>query len=204
MSEFDFNKYVTGNKLTLASRIETRRKKLLNEAAEEDDTWDTGEDEFDSSEFEKEPSKKDLKKADTSVASNSAKREKLAQLVRQKDALVDRLKKGELTIDQYKQEIGSIPQQIKTLTADLSTMTDLEDEEDETIAEDDDPQAETDMVDESLSDEAMVRMDGLVPQSDLRKMIFAVQTIIASLKEEGFEDDEIYDYVDLKIRTLDV
>lgn len=204
MSEFDFNKYVTGNKLTLASRIETKRKSLLKEAAEEDDSWDTGEDEFDSSEFEKEPSKKDLKKTDTSVASNSTKREKLAQLVRQKDALVDKLKKGELTIDQYKQQIGSIPQQIKTLTADLATMTDLGDEEDESMMEEDSPQVETDTVSESLSDEAIERMDGLVPQSDLRKMVFAVQTIIATLKEDGFEDDEIYDYVDLKIRTLDV
>jgi hypothetical protein len=54
----------------------------------------------------------------------------------------------------------------------------------------------------SISDEAFERMDGLVSQDALRDLINAVQAIIRGLKEEGFEDDEIYDYVLANVKML--
>ncbi len=53
-----------------------------------------------------------------------------------------------------------------------------------------------------VSDEAYERMDGLVNQASLRLLVQAVETIIRDLKEEGFEDDEIYDYIVLNVKTL--
>lgn len=124
MKYFDFKRYATENRLTLASKLASRQKKQLREA-EEDDTWDAGESEFDSGEFEKEPSKKDMKKSAGSMKGAYKKREMLADLTRKKDALVNQLKQGVITIDQYKDAIGTIPQQIKTLTADLAQLTGL-------------------------------------------------------------------------------
>jgi len=54
-----------------------------------------------------------------------------------------------------------------------------------------------------ISDETFERMDGLVPQSALQALVGAIQTIIRSLKEEGFEDDEIFDYVLANVKMLD-
>jgi hypothetical protein len=45
-------------------------------------------------------------------------------------------------------------------------------------------------------------MDGLVPQSALQSLVVAIQSIIRSLKEEGFEDDEIFDYVLANVQML--
>ena len=140
---FDFIKFVTKNKSTLGSRLSTKKKGLIKEefefneakdeeedAEEEEDNWNKP-DEFDTDEFDKEPSKKDVKAADSSTKGQYDKRSKLANLVKQKDELVAQLKSGKINIDQYKQMIGTIPQQIKTLTADMSSMTDLGDEEEE-------------------------------------------------------------------------
>jgi len=121
MAEFDFYKFVTKNKATVASRLASKAKKNLISEAEEDqqDDWEKGSDEFDAPE-EKEPTKKDVKTADKSISGEHQKRLKLDQLVKQKNALVDKLKNGQINIDQYKKMIGTIPQQIKTLTADLA------------------------------------------------------------------------------------
>jgi len=140
---FDFIKFVTENKSTLGSRLSTKKKGLIKEefdfneakddeedAEEVEDNWNKP-DEFDTDEFDKEPSKKDVKAADSSTKGQYDKRSKLASLVKQKDELVAQLKAGKINIDQYKQMIGTIPQQIKTLTADMSSMTDLGDEEEE-------------------------------------------------------------------------
>jgi len=54
-----------------------------------------------------------------------------------------------------------------------------------------------------ISDETFERMDGLVPQSALQALVGAIQAIIRSLKEEGFEDDEIFDYVLANVKMLD-
>lgn len=53
-----------------------------------------------------------------------------------------------------------------------------------------------------VSDEAYERMDGLVSQRALASLINAVQIIIRDLKEEGFDDDDIYDYIVLNVKTL--
>ena len=48
----------------------------------------------------------------------------------------------------------------------------------------------------------MERMDGLVPQTALKALIKSTQAIIRNFKTEGFEDDEIFDYIMSKIKTL--
>ena len=55
----------------------------------------------------------------------------------------------------------------------------------------------------SISDETFERMDGLVNQASLRLLVQAIETIIRDLKEEGFEDDEIFDYVLANVKMLD-
>lgn len=134
MAEFDFYKYVTGIKATIASRLSSPKKKgLIKEAEEEQDDWEKGDSEFDSPE-EKEPTAKDIKSTGKGIAGEHQKRLKLDQLVKQKNALVQKLKDGQITIDQYKKMIGTIPQQIKTLTADLAAAaTSTDDEEEETL-----------------------------------------------------------------------
>lgn len=47
------------------------------------------------------------------------------------------------------------------------------------------------------------RMDGLVNQSDVMKLTDAASRIIFALKEDGFEAEEIYDYIMDHIKTLD-
>jgi hypothetical protein len=54
-----------------------------------------------------------------------------------------------------------------------------------------------------IDDSTFERMDGLVPQSALQALVVAIQSIIRSLKEEGFEDDEIFDYVLANVQMLD-
>jgi len=54
-----------------------------------------------------------------------------------------------------------------------------------------------------ISDETFERMDGLVSQEALKNLVNAIQTIIRGLKEEGFEDDEIFDYVLANVKMLD-
>lgn len=55
----------------------------------------------------------------------------------------------------------------------------------------------------SISDETFERMDGLVSQEALRALVNSIQTIIKDLKEDGFEDDEIFDYVLANVKMLD-
>ena len=54
-----------------------------------------------------------------------------------------------------------------------------------------------------IDDSTFERMDGLVPQAALQSLVNAIETIIRSLKEEGFEDDEIFDYVLANVKMLD-
>lgn len=57
-------------------------------------------------------------------------------------------------------------------------------------------------VEEALSSDAMERMDGLVPQTALKAVMSGTQAIVRDLKQEGFEDDEIFDFIMSKIKTL--
>ena len=55
---------------------------------------------------------------------------------------------------------------------------------------------------EALSMDATERMDGLVPQTTLKAVMSGTQVIIRELKQDGFEDDEIFDFIISKIKTL--
>lgn len=50
--------------------------------------------------------------------------------------------------------------------------------------------------------EAIERMDGLVSQNSVSMLIRGAQGMIRSLKEEGFDDDDIYDYIVERIKIL--
>jgi len=54
-----------------------------------------------------------------------------------------------------------------------------------------------------IDDSTFERMDGLVSQTALKALVASIQSIIRSLKEEGFEDDEIFDYVLANVKMLD-
>lgn len=55
---------------------------------------------------------------------------------------------------------------------------------------------------ETLSPDAIDRMEGLVPQTALKALVGGAQAIIRDFKQEGFEDDEIFDFIVSKIKTL--
>jgi hypothetical protein len=61
--------------------------------------------------------------------------------------------------------------------------------------------AEVGSVDEA-SPEAMDRMSGLSSVSSVGSLIDAARRIISALKEEGFEEEDIYDYIMDKVKTL--
>jgi len=50
--------------------------------------------------------------------------------------------------------------------------------------------------------EAIELMDGLVSQNNVSMLIRGAQGIIRDLKEEGFDDDDIYDYIVERIKIL--
>jgi len=90
----------------------------IEEVMEDDDdvvdSWDKPED--DGEDYEKEPSIKDIKTVEKKAGGKQA---KLARLIQQKDAILAKFKSGEISIGEYKEEIGNIPQQIKNLQADI-------------------------------------------------------------------------------------
>jgi hypothetical protein len=46
-------------------------------------------------------------------------------------------------------------------------------------------------------------MDGLVSQSDINSLVSAASNIIRDLKEDGFESEDIFDFIMDHIKTLD-
>lgn len=56
---------------------------------------------------------------------------------------------------------------------------------------------------QEIGAEGYARMDGLVNQSDVMKLTDAASNIIRDLKEDGFEAEEIFDYIMDHIKTLD-
>jgi hypothetical protein len=54
-----------------------------------------------------------------------------------------------------------------------------------------------------LSPEAMDRMDSLVPQTPLKALIGGAQAIIRDLDAEGFDKEDIFDFIVSKIKTLE-
>lgn len=105
------------------------------EAGEDDDydepvdDWNAPgkKDEFDR-EDDTEPTVKDIKSGKESK--ESEKHFKLDNLLKQKDSILAKFKTGQITIDQYKREIGNIPQQIKNLQASIDQELSVDDEKD--------------------------------------------------------------------------
>lgn len=95
---------------------------------EETDNW-YADDSDTPDEFEKEPAMKDIKKIGN-IDNSRDKSSKLDGLIKLKDALLAKLKAGTISIEDYKREIGNIPQQIKMLQADLEKELSLEDPDD--------------------------------------------------------------------------
>lgn len=119
---FDFIKYLQNNRLTLTDRMADRAKKSIN-----------------GKKLVKEDYNPEVPDADQRIGSSdkTASRvggiqSKLADLKRKKDELVKKFTSGQIDIQQYKQMIGNIPQQIKSLqsTMDADTATIGDDEED--------------------------------------------------------------------------
>ncbi len=127
--EFNIQKYLIESKLTLQShmREDDNTELTLNiddEETEDDDRFDDNGDERDdwnkpepdnSAEFEKEPSAKDVKKDDAALSGVHKKQAQLKALLDKKDMLLMQYKSGQMTLDQYKEAIGNVPQQIKKL-----------------------------------------------------------------------------------------
>jgi hypothetical protein len=85
---------------------------------EETDDWNKP-DTDDADQYEKEPTTKDVKQTDSSLVGIHKKQAQLQNLEAQKDKLLMQLKGNVISLDQYKQQIGNIPEQIKKLRADL-------------------------------------------------------------------------------------
>jgi len=139
---FNIQKFLTENKLTGQSQMREDDNTGLTMPVgddeemfsdeEEEDNWNKPEvDDFDD---EIEPTSKDVKQNDKSLTGIHKKQAELQGLEAQKDRLLMQLKGNVISLDQYKQEIGNIPDQIKKLRADLDkamnvTMDDDSEEE---------------------------------------------------------------------------
>ena len=125
---FNIQKFLSENKLTGQSQMRQEDDNTgltldldgeeTFDDEEETDDWNKPETD-DSAEFEKEPSTKDVKQNDKSLTGIHKKQAELQSLENQKDALLMQLKSNIIGLDQYKNAIGNIPDQIKKLRADL-------------------------------------------------------------------------------------
>jgi hypothetical protein len=142
--EFNIQEFLSQNKLTGQSQMrhEDDNTGLTLDLGSDEETFDDEEETDDwnkpepdtSAEFEKEPSTKDVKQSDKSLTGIHKKQADLQALEDKKDALLMQLKGNIIGLDQYKQAIGNVPDQIKKLRADLDkamnvTMDDDSEEE---------------------------------------------------------------------------
>lgn len=124
-------KYLKENILAGISKIrEDEDDELDNEPEAEDDYFKA--DDEDDQDWDEEPQQTQVT-GDQSTRSLYGKQEKLQQLLDKKDVILMQYKSGQMSLDQYRDAIGNIPQQIKTLrdqlAASLQSDNDLEDEE---------------------------------------------------------------------------
>jgi predicted nucleic acid-binding Zn-ribbon protein len=124
---FDFIKYLQRNRLTLTDRMADRAKNSIS-----------------GKKLVKEEYNPEVPDADQRIGSSDktasrvgGNQSKLADLKRKKDELVKKFTSGLIDIQQYKQMIGNIPQQIKALQAalDKETMA-IGDSEEDSLYED--------------------------------------------------------------------
>jgi hypothetical protein len=125
---FNIQKFLTENKLTGQSQMREEDNTGLtmpvgndedeySDDEEDQDDWTTAS--TDDGDYEEEPTAKDVKQNDASLTGIHKKQAQLRDLEAQKDRLLMQLKGNVISLDQYKQEIGNIPMQIKKLRADL-------------------------------------------------------------------------------------
>ena len=108
-------------------------KKVVNTDSEEvdaDEFEDAADGEIDD-EFDVVDDEEDGLEIDTDVEGGS----ELAQLRAEKDKILAKFKSGEISMDQYKEEIGDIPAKIKALEKKMAADLDVEEDEDEMINE---------------------------------------------------------------------
>jgi hypothetical protein len=142
--------------------------------------------EEDDDEVQDEPSSKDIKPSKSTDAL-AKKQYQLATLLKRKDELVSKFKSNEITIDQYKQMIGNIPQHIKTLTADIEKL------ELQSVGNMDESKDKEYMHEASY--EVLERIDGLINRRDLELFKNALENITNDLEQEGFELPDIKAYI---------
>jgi hypothetical protein len=127
--EFNIQEFLSNNKLTGQSQMreDDNTGMVLRtndeegddfEEEEPEDNWNKPEPD-DSVDYEKEPTKKDIGQAEPELSGIHKKQAQLKSLEAQKDMLLMQLKSNILSLDQYKQSIGNIPNQIKKLRADV-------------------------------------------------------------------------------------
>lgn len=100
--------YLTYGSAEKAIQLLLKKVRNISEVEEEEPDMDAG------------PSAKEITKGST--VELAKKQNQLAKLLKRKDELVSKFKTNEISIDQYKQMIGNIPQHIKTLTADIEKL----------------------------------------------------------------------------------
>jgi len=131
--EFNIQKYLTENKLTGQSQMREEDNTGLtmhigddyedmmqhddDEEEENMDDWSTS-DSHDGN-YDQEPTAQDIAKPEPALTGIHKKQAQLQGLEAQKDALLMQYKSGHLGLDQYKEKIGNIPNQIKKLRADV-------------------------------------------------------------------------------------
>jgi hypothetical protein len=142
---FNIQKFLTENKLTGQSQMrEDDNTEMTLPVGDEEDTYGDDEEDqddwttasTDDGDFDQEPTAKDIKQNADSLTGIHKKQAQLQDLEAQKDRLLMQLKGNVIGIDQYKQEIGNIPMQIKKLRADLDQAMNVtmdDDSEDEAI-----------------------------------------------------------------------
>lgn len=143
--EFNLQEFLIKNKLTKRSRLHEEEEDLAGgledtdseqeETGDEEDSWYTG-DEEESDDLEQEPAAKDIKAQEPPSQDTFKKQAELKALEDKKDALLLKLKNGQLSLDGYRTAIGSIPSQIKKLRADIQNAMNVtagDEEEEDTV-----------------------------------------------------------------------
>jgi hypothetical protein len=150
--EFNIQKFLSENKLTGQSQMreednteltmhvgddyeEMQDADRFDDDGDERDDWNK-QDFDDADQYEKEPTAKDVKKDDPELKGIHKKQAQLQGLEAEKDKLLMQLKGNVISLDQYKQSIGNIPNQIKKLRADIDramTVTADDDSEEDVV-----------------------------------------------------------------------
>ena len=151
--DFNIQKFLSENKLTGQSQMREEDNTELTmrigddyEEMEDADRFDDNGDEGDdwnepdyddaADQYEKEPTAKDVKQDDPALKGIHKKQAQLQGLEVEKDKLLMQLKGNVISLDQYKQSIGNIPNQIKKLRADIDkamTVTADDDSEEDVV-----------------------------------------------------------------------